>query len=63
MVLVILLVRGATLEGARNGIEYYIGAQSNITKLMEVEVRLSDRIKDQLVWISRQLHELDVSIG
>lgn len=40
MVLVILLVRGATLEGARDGIEYYIGTQSNITKLMEGEVRL-----------------------
>ncbi|EMP39190.1 Sodium- and chloride-dependent neutral and basic amino acid transporter B(0+) [Chelonia mydas] len=38
VVLVILLVRGATLEGARDGIEYYIGTQSNITKLMEGEV-------------------------
>ncbi|XP_044886945.1 sodium- and chloride-dependent neutral and basic amino acid transporter B(0+)-like isoform X2 [Mauremys mutica] len=38
VVLVILLVRGATLEGARNGIEYYIGTQSNFTKLMEAEV-------------------------
>uniref|UniRef100_A0A8D0G1Y9 Transporter n=1 Tax=Sphenodon punctatus TaxID=8508 RepID=A0A8D0G1Y9_SPHPU len=38
VILVILLVRGATLEGARNGIEYYIGNQSNFTKLMEAEV-------------------------
>ncbi|KAH1165107.1 hypothetical protein KIL84_022666 [Mauremys mutica] len=38
VVLIILLVRGATLEGARNGIEYYIGTQSNFTKLMEAEV-------------------------
>ncbi|KAG6937199.1 solute carrier family 6 member 14, partial [Chelydra serpentina] len=38
VVLVILLVRGATLEGARDGIEYYIGSQSNFTKLMEAEV-------------------------
>ncbi|KAM9127787.1 sodium- and chloride-dependent neutral and basic amino acid transporter B(0+) [Pangshura tecta] len=38
VVLVILLVRGATLQGARNGIEYYIGTQSNFTKLMEAEV-------------------------
>ncbi|KAG9478357.1 hypothetical protein GDO78_013387 [Eleutherodactylus coqui] len=38
VVLIILLVRGATLEGAFNGINYYIGTQSNITKLMEAEV-------------------------
>ncbi|KAJ7310392.1 hypothetical protein JRQ81_007306 [Phrynocephalus forsythii] len=38
VVLIILLVRGATLEGAREGIEYYIGTQSNFTKLMEAEV-------------------------
>uniref|UniRef100_T1E7G7 Transporter n=1 Tax=Crotalus horridus TaxID=35024 RepID=T1E7G7_CROHD len=38
VVLIILLVRGATLEGAREGIEYYIGTQSNITKLGEAEV-------------------------
>ncbi|OWK60470.1 Sodium- and chloride-dependent neutral and basic amino acid transporter B(0+) [Lonchura striata] len=37
-ILFILLVRGATLEGALDGIEYYIGRQSNITKLMEAEV-------------------------
>lgn len=38
MVLLILLIRGATLEGAKNGIEYYIGSQSNLTKLAEAEV-------------------------
>ncbi|XP_062819891.1 sodium- and chloride-dependent neutral and basic amino acid transporter B(0+) isoform X2 [Anolis carolinensis] len=38
VVLIILLVRGVTLEGAREGIEYYIGNQSNFTKLMEAEV-------------------------
>uniref|UniRef100_A0A8D2L1U7 Transporter n=1 Tax=Varanus komodoensis TaxID=61221 RepID=A0A8D2L1U7_VARKO len=38
VVLIILLIRGATLEGAREGIEYYIGSQSNFTKLTEAEV-------------------------
>ncbi|XP_036290514.1 sodium- and chloride-dependent neutral and basic amino acid transporter B(0+) isoform X3 [Pipistrellus kuhlii] len=38
VVLLILLLRGATLEGASKGISYYIGAQSNFTKLMEAEV-------------------------
>lgn len=42
VILLILLVRGATLEGALDGIEYYIGRQSNITKLMEAEVRGGD---------------------
>lgn len=41
IVLLILLIRGATLEGARNGIEYYIGSQSNFTKLGEAEVQLN----------------------
>ncbi|XP_036160864.1 sodium- and chloride-dependent neutral and basic amino acid transporter B(0+) isoform X2 [Myotis myotis] len=38
VVLLILLIRGATLEGASQGISYYIGAQSNFTKLMEAEI-------------------------
>ncbi|KAJ0068555.1 hypothetical protein NL108_009671, partial [Boleophthalmus pectinirostris] len=38
VVIVILLIRGVTLEGARNGIEYYIGTQSNLTKLSDAQV-------------------------
>ncbi|XP_007948183.1 sodium- and chloride-dependent neutral and basic amino acid transporter B(0+) [Orycteropus afer afer] len=38
VVLLILLIRGATLEGASKGISYYIGSQSNFTKLKEAEV-------------------------
>ncbi|XP_066437973.1 sodium- and chloride-dependent neutral and basic amino acid transporter B(0+)-like [Eleutherodactylus coqui] len=38
VVLIILLVRGVTLEGARDGIEYFIGQQSDITKLTNGEV-------------------------
>ncbi|XP_059185529.1 sodium- and chloride-dependent neutral and basic amino acid transporter B(0+) [Centropristis striata] len=38
VLIVILLIRGVTLEGAREGIEFYIGSQSNLTKLTESQV-------------------------
>ncbi|XP_055499435.1 sodium- and chloride-dependent neutral and basic amino acid transporter B(0+)-like [Leucoraja erinacea] len=38
VVLIILLVRGATLEGAYKGIEFYIGRQSDISRLSDAEV-------------------------
>ncbi|XP_075043327.1 sodium- and chloride-dependent neutral and basic amino acid transporter B(0+)-like [Mixophyes fleayi] len=38
VVLLILLIRGVTLDGAFAGIDFYIGTQSNITKLMDAEV-------------------------
>ncbi|XP_041946295.1 sodium- and chloride-dependent neutral and basic amino acid transporter B(0+) [Alosa sapidissima] len=38
VVLLILLIQGAIQEGARDGIEYYIGTKSNLTKLAEAEV-------------------------
>ncbi|XP_031423689.1 sodium- and chloride-dependent neutral and basic amino acid transporter B(0+) [Clupea harengus] len=38
VVLVILVITGAIQEGARNGIDFYIGTQSNLTKLAEAEV-------------------------
>ena len=39
VVLFILLIRGLTLEGAKDGIDFYIGSKSNFTKLGEAEVR------------------------
>ncbi|XP_041801906.1 sodium- and chloride-dependent neutral and basic amino acid transporter B(0+)-like [Chelmon rostratus] len=36
--ILILLIRGVTLEGARDGLEFYIGSQSNWTKLGEAQV-------------------------
>ncbi|CAH2314975.1 sodium- and chloride-dependent neutral and basic amino acid transporter B(0+) [Pelobates cultripes] len=38
VVLFILLIRGATLEGAKDGIEYYIGQKSDINKLASGDV-------------------------
>ncbi|KAM7422304.1 hypothetical protein PAMA_010393 [Pampus argenteus] len=38
LVIFILLIRGVTLEGAKRGIEFYIGSQSNLTKLTEGQV-------------------------
>ncbi|XP_047195279.1 sodium- and chloride-dependent neutral and basic amino acid transporter B(0+)-like [Hippoglossus stenolepis] len=38
VVILILLIRGVTLEGAAEGIAYYIGSRSNFTKLTEPEV-------------------------
>uniref|UniRef100_H2XLV6 Uncharacterized protein n=2 Tax=Ciona intestinalis TaxID=7719 RepID=H2XLV6_CIOIN len=38
VVLLILLIRGATLEGAYDGVQYYIGSQSDLSKLQDAEV-------------------------
>ncbi|XP_068598918.1 sodium- and chloride-dependent neutral and basic amino acid transporter B(0+)-like [Brachionichthys hirsutus] len=38
LVILILLIRGVTLEGAGDGIKFFIGSKSNLTKLMEGEV-------------------------
>uniref|UniRef100_A0A671UHP2 Transporter n=1 Tax=Sparus aurata TaxID=8175 RepID=A0A671UHP2_SPAAU len=38
VIILILLIRGVTLEGARDGVEFFIGSQSNMTKLMEAQV-------------------------
>jgi len=37
-VLLIFVIRGGTLEGARNGIEYYIGSKSDLSKLRDIHV-------------------------
>lgn len=39
VLILILLIRGTTLEGAMNGIEFYIGSQSNFTKLTDQQVK------------------------
>ncbi|KAM7401916.1 hypothetical protein PAMP_017193 [Pampus punctatissimus] len=38
VLIMVLLIRGVTLEGATDGIAYYIGSQSNWSKLTEPEV-------------------------
>uniref|UniRef100_A0A668AYL3 Transporter n=1 Tax=Myripristis murdjan TaxID=586833 RepID=A0A668AYL3_9TELE len=38
VVILILVIRGVTLEGAADGIQFYIGSQSNFSKLAEAEV-------------------------
>ncbi|KAM9362239.1 sodium- and chloride-dependent neutral and basic amino acid transporter B(0+)-like [Symphorus nematophorus] len=38
VVILILVIRGVTLEGARDGIEFFIGSKSNLTKLTEGQV-------------------------
>ncbi|XP_072914716.1 sodium- and chloride-dependent neutral and basic amino acid transporter B(0+)-like isoform X1 [Hemitrygon akajei] len=38
VVLIVLLIRGVTLEGAQKGIDFYIGSQSDFTKLLNAEV-------------------------
>ncbi|XP_038630617.1 sodium- and chloride-dependent neutral and basic amino acid transporter B(0+)-like [Scyliorhinus canicula] len=38
VILTILLIRGLTLEGAYKGIEFYIGSQSDFSKLADAEV-------------------------
>ncbi|XP_032886812.1 sodium- and chloride-dependent neutral and basic amino acid transporter B(0+)-like [Amblyraja radiata] len=38
VLLTVLLIRGLTLEGAHKGIEFYIGSQSDFSKLADAEV-------------------------
>lgn len=37
--LLILLIRGATLPGAIDGIQFYIGSESDFSKLRDAKVR------------------------
>ena len=37
-VLLVFMVRGATLEGAGDGVAFYIGSETNWTKIQEAEV-------------------------
>lgn len=39
--LIILLIRGVTLEGAYKGIEFYIGSKSDFSKLAVAEVNIA----------------------
>ncbi|XP_067903126.1 sodium- and chloride-dependent neutral and basic amino acid transporter B(0+)-like [Heterodontus francisci] len=55
MGLVLLLIRGITLEGANQGIEFYIGKHSDFSKLADVEVW-----KDAATQI---FYSLSVSLG
>ncbi|XP_078267992.1 sodium- and chloride-dependent neutral and basic amino acid transporter B(0+)-like [Rhinoraja longicauda] len=36
--LILLLIRGATLDGAHKGVQFYFGGQSDITRLGDIEV-------------------------
>ncbi|KAM3621385.1 uncharacterized protein V6R79_010570 [Siganus canaliculatus] len=38
VVILVLLIRGVTLEGAQEGIQFFIGSKSNLTKLAEGKV-------------------------
>ncbi|XP_067853472.1 sodium- and chloride-dependent neutral and basic amino acid transporter B(0+)-like [Heptranchias perlo] len=46
-VLTILLIRGVTLEGAYKGIEYYIGSQSDFSKLADAEAATNEHVSER----------------